>query len=132
MAVIVDTDVFSFFVKNDTRKNLYKPHLENQFLFISFMTYAELRGWQLNRGWGSNHISKLDLALKRYSIQNSTALICETWAEIIFESRTTGRTIAHPDAWIAATAISLDIPLISHNSSHFINIKKLNLITENK
>ena len=96
------------------------------------MTYAELRGWQLNRGWGSNHISKLDLALKRYSIQNSTALICETWAEIIFESRTTGRTIAHPDAWIAATAISLDIPLISHNSSHFINIKKLNLITENK
>jgi predicted nucleic acid-binding protein len=43
MAVVVDTDVISFLYKGDTRGALYKPHLDGQFMFISFMTLAELR-----------------------------------------------------------------------------------------
>ena len=96
------------------------------------MTYAELRGWKLNRGWGVNLSVKLDSALKRYSIQNTNNAICEAWAEIIFNSRKTGLTIAHPDAWIAATAISLNVPLVSHNARHFKHIERLDLITESK
>lgn len=132
MARLVDTDVFSFYFKDDTRKLLYEPHLENQFLFLSFMTYAELRGWRLNRDWGTNLTTQLESSLRRHSIQNSNQRICDLWAEIIFESRKTGKTIAHPDAWIAATAIALDVPLVSHNARHFRHIERLILITENE
>ncbi len=96
------------------------------------MTYAELRGWRLNRDWGTNLTTQLESSLRRYSIQNSNQRICDLWAEIIFESRKTGKTIAHPDAWIAATAIALDVPLVSHNARHFRHIERLNLITENE
>ena len=132
MAVLIDTNVFSYFLKNDTRKILYESHLKNQFLFLSFMTYAELRVWQIDRHWGPNLVAKLDCALLRFSIQNSNSSICEIWAEIMFESKTKGEPIDHPYAWIAATAIYLDVPLISHNSKHFKNISRLDLITENK
>lgn len=104
----------------------------DQFLFLSFMSLAELHLWKMNRGWGPVLSDRLDSALKRYSIQNTTDSICKLWAEINFDSRITGATIAFADAWVAATAIVLDIPLISHNSRHFKNIKNLNLITENK
>ena len=132
MAVLVDTNVFSYFLKDDTRNKLYKPHLKDQFLFLSFMTYAELYVWQLNRGWGLNLITKMNSALMRYSVQNSNPSICEIWAEIMFDSQKSGKPIDHPDAWIAATAIYLDVPLVSHNSKHFENIERLDLITENK
>lgn len=42
MARVIDTDVFSYFLKDDTRADLYKKHTNNQFLIVSFMTIAEL------------------------------------------------------------------------------------------
>ena len=40
--VLVDTDVISYLLKNDTRADLYQPHLQDQLLVVSFMTVAEL------------------------------------------------------------------------------------------
>jgi len=51
--------------------------------------------------------------------------MCEIWAGIMFESKLSGKTIDHPDAWTAATAISLGVPLVSHNSKHFKHIERL-------
>jgi predicted nucleic acid-binding protein len=45
MARVIDTDIFSFLLKKDTRAEPYKPHLDGHFLFISFMTVAELERW---------------------------------------------------------------------------------------
>ena len=52
MAIVVDTDVVSYFQKRDTRYRLYAPHLLDEEKFISFMTIAELRRWALERNWG--------------------------------------------------------------------------------
>jgi predicted nucleic acid-binding protein len=41
-AVVVDTCVVSFLLKNDTRAELYRPHLDVDTKVISFMTLAEL------------------------------------------------------------------------------------------
>jgi predicted nucleic acid-binding protein len=35
------------------------------------------------------------------------------------------------DAWIAATALVFDIPLVTHNRRHFDFIENLTLISEN-
>jgi hypothetical protein len=41
-AVLVDTDVFSFVFKGDTRGDLYLPHLSGSTLNLAFATVAEL------------------------------------------------------------------------------------------
>ena len=41
--VIVDTNVVSYQLKQDTRGALYTPHMANALSAISFMTLAELQ-----------------------------------------------------------------------------------------
>ena len=43
--LIVDTDVVSFLLKDDTRAHLYRPHLQDNTLALSFMTVAEMYQW---------------------------------------------------------------------------------------
>jgi hypothetical protein len=38
--LVVDTDVISYLFKEDTRADLYKPHLQGHLLLISPMTRA--------------------------------------------------------------------------------------------
>jgi predicted nucleic acid-binding protein len=46
-------------------------------------------------------------------------------------ARHNGRPISAADAWIAATALHLGAPLVTHNRSHFIGVDGLNVISEN-
>ena len=50
--LVVDTDVISYLFKQDTRADLYKPHLQGHLLLISPMTRAELEAWALEHSWG--------------------------------------------------------------------------------
>lgn len=43
--VVVDTDVFSFLYKRDTRGALYLPHLSGKTAHLAFATVAELYYW---------------------------------------------------------------------------------------
>jgi hypothetical protein len=47
-----DTDVVSFLSKQDTRVELYRPHLTAPPIILAFMTLAELRSWRRHRDWG--------------------------------------------------------------------------------
>lgn len=130
MAVVVDTDVASFVFKRDSRSALYEPHLDNQFMIISFMTLAELRLWALISNWGANKNADFEKYLRRYSIKQSTPVLCQMWAEIKDYGRRTGANIATADAWIAATALFLDVPLVTHNAADFQNVQGLTIISE--
>lgn len=77
MARVIDTDIFSFILKKDTRAELYKPHLDGHFLFLSFMTVAELERWANLHNWGQNKINLLENSLKRYVVQHSNRDICK-------------------------------------------------------
>ena len=46
-AVLVDTDVVSFLLKDDTRAQAYRPLLTSKTLVLSFMTVAELYQWAI-------------------------------------------------------------------------------------
>jgi tRNA(fMet)-specific endonuclease VapC len=56
--LIVDTDVVSFLLKGDTRAHLYRPHLQDQTLALSFMTVAELYQWAYVRNWGERKLAR--------------------------------------------------------------------------
>ncbi|MGH9932211.1 MAG: type II toxin-antitoxin system VapC family toxin, partial [Pyrinomonadaceae bacterium] len=43
--------------------------------------------------------------------------MCDSWAQAMTSARLRGRPIAPADAWVAATALLLDIPLVTHNGA---------------
>lgn len=130
MAVVVDTDVVSFLYKQDDRGAFYHPYLANQLPIISFMTLAELERWTLAANWGELKRQHLMKYLRRYTVYPVSALLCRKWAEVVDGARRRGRPLATSDAWIAATAILLDVPLLTHNASDFESEHGLNVISQ--
>lgn len=130
MALVVDTDVVSFIFKNDTRAALYVPHLLGHMLTISFQTLAELELWALAANWGARRRQQLARHLRRYIVEHSSPALCRRWAEVLDDARRGGTPIATADAWNAATALLLDVPLVTHNRSHYSNIARLTIISE--
>lgn len=131
MAIVVDTNVFSYIFKKDTKAEFYKPHLTKVTKFISFMTYAELRRWKIQRGWGRSKSEKFEKLLMEFGVIHSDEKLCEIWAEITHAAQQKGKTISTPDVWIAAVALMFDLPLVTHNRKHFENISGLQIISEN-
>jgi tRNA(fMet)-specific endonuclease VapC len=128
--LIVDTDVVSFLLKGDTRAQLYRPHLQNKTLALSFMTVAELYQWAYVRNWGERKLSRLEQQLRRYVIVPFDNELCKQWASICVQRQRLGRPISVQDAWIAATALRHSCPLVTHNSDDFSDILGLQVISE--
>lgn len=130
MALVLDTDVVSYLYKRDTRAELYRPHLNDPPFIISFMSLAELRRWTLERNWGERRKQELEDYLARYFVIHSEERMCARWAEAMNTARANGRPIAASDAWVAATAMFLDVPLVTHNGRHYSGVAGLKVITE--
>ncbi len=130
MTVIVDTDVTSYFLKEDSRAELYRPHLLGLPKIISFMTLAELRRWEIQNNWGVKRIEKTNNFLDDFAIIYADEKLCEIWAEIKSGAHKKGRPIETADAWVASVALMFDVPLVTHNRRHFENIEHLKIISE--
>ena len=55
--------------------------------------------------------------------------VCRIWGNLRAERQATGKAISPQDAWIAATAIRHNLPLVTNNAKDFQNIIKLQVIT---
>jgi predicted nucleic acid-binding protein len=130
MAVIVDTDVTSYLLKEDSRAELYRPHLFGLPKMISFMTLAELRRWELENNWGERRKRKAREFLSAFTVIFADEKLCEIWAKIKSEAHRKGRPVETADAWIAAVALLFDVPLVTHNRKHFENVRDLQIISE--
>ena len=128
--LVVDTDVISFLFKRDTRAKLYEPHLSGRQLVVSFMSVAELYRWAAENNWGAKRIADLETKLRKFIICPVDPKLCQIWAEVMSEGTKNGKPIQTADAWVAATALSFGIPLVSHNAKHFQCVGGLSLITE--
>lgn len=131
MAVrVIDTDVWSYLYKASDQAKLYEPHLFGNVLVISFQTQAELLRGVIAAGWGARRRQHLESRLKRYVVEHSSDAVSARWAEAMDSARRNGRPIAAADAWVAATALHLGVPLITHNRNHFIGVDGLTVISE--
>jgi predicted nucleic acid-binding protein len=128
-AVLLDTDVFSFVFKRDTRGVLYAPHLAGVQPCLSFQSVAELRYWALVRRWGEARRQSLDLSLARCLVLPYDDATSRHWAEVTNHRRQTGRPIECGDAWIAATAIRHNLTPLTHNAADYTDILSLQLIS---
>lgn len=126
-SLVIDTNVVSYLLKNDSRAEKYKPHLEGCRGCLSFMSVAELYRWAIHNQWQQQRVEILRGELRQYVVLPYDDQTAWEWARIMSIK---GRPIAPSDAWIAASALRHGIPLVTHNYRHFANIPELQLITE--
>src|ERR1044071_7996545 len=111
--LVVDTDVASFIFKwHRVFAPRYVGLLRGCELTISFMTVAEMRRWALDANWGRRKRDILQDYLDDFAVLHSDDRLCSIWADIQKESAVKGHPIGSADAWIAATALLLDAPLV--------------------
>ncbi|MBA3532262.1 MAG: type II toxin-antitoxin system VapC family toxin [Ardenticatenales bacterium] len=120
--VLLDTNVVSYLFKGDTRSAAYASLLQSHRLAISFMTVAELFEWAITRKWGQTRLMRLEQTLATYIIIPADVELCRHWGGLRAQLQAAGRTIAPQDAWIGATALRHQLPLITHNPSDFQHI----------
>lgn len=128
-AVLLDTDVFSFFFKQDTRAALYEPALGGAQLCLSFQSVAELRLWALVRRWGEARSRSLEMAFARYAVLPYDDAMSHNWAQLTAHRRRMGRPIETGDAWIAASALRHGATLLTHNGQDYADIPDLHIVS---
>ena len=126
-AVVVDTCVVSFIMRADPRVELYRSHLRDQTLAISFMTVAEMYEGAYRANWGQKKIRRLETTLRKYLVIPYDNEMAREWARIRVERRQ--KKIAPKDAWIAATARRHGCALVTHDRD-FEGIQDLVVISE--
>lgn len=118
--VVIDTDVYgAALVPGSTLAAMYHPTLVGRPAFISFQTAAELRYGALLRGWGRARMLKLAARIAAAEVVHSGPDLIATYAQLRVDCQRAGHALAQrehdADRWIAATAIRLGVPLVSHD-----------------
>jgi len=127
--LLIDTDVFSFFFKRDSRRGLYVDDVMGRQLCLSFMSVAELRKWAIVRNWGMQRRVRLGETLRHYVILPCDDAMAQHRAEISAHRQRQGKPISCGDCWIAASALRHDLPLASHNAEHCVDIPGLRVVS---
>jgi tRNA(fMet)-specific endonuclease VapC len=127
--LILDTNIVTYVQGNTTWRDLYLPILYGKNLCISFMTVAELLESAYHKNLSEKNIQQLkDKLAREFLILPFTEEICDIFGRIRVERR--NRPISVPDALIAATALTYELPLVTHNKKDFENIEGLEIISK--
>jgi tRNA(fMet)-specific endonuclease VapC len=127
--ILLDTDVFSFLLKGDSRANAYVTLVQGHRLAVAFMTVAELFQWAAVRKWGVRRTTQLEQALAACLIVPVDVEMCRIWGRVRAERQSAGRPMAPQDAWIAAATLRHKLPLVTHSASDYAGIAALDLRT---
>ena len=94
------------------------------------MTVAELDRWALERDWGEARRARMEQHLRNFIVYPFNRSLCLRWAEAPDSARRSGRSVGVADAWIAATALEHDLPLVTNNAGHYAGVENLTIVTE--
>lgn len=127
--VVVDTNVVSYIYRKDQRAEPYLSDMVRRRAVISFQTYEELLYGVLRRNWGERRRNELlDYVEANYEMIGYDRELVDACARLRATGDRGGNPLSQADAWIAATAILLDCPLLSHDRG-FGNSPELRLIS---
>jgi len=128
--VLVDTNVVSYVFKSGPRSESYARLLLNRIPAVSLVTIGELLyGVRLAR-WGPTRSREFESKLHRYVVISHDYDVAATYARVMTIRRQAGRPITTNDAWIAATAVRHNLPLVTHNRRDFDDIPGLDILSE--
>jgi len=126
---VVDTDVISFLFKNHPLAPAYQAILASRRLAISLTTLAEIEYGMEAKNWGAARRDLMRRYLARFTFLLPDAETARTWARIKNGCDKKGRPITFADGWIAAAALQLNVPLITHNASDYRAVENLTILT---
>ena len=127
-AVVIDTDVVSFLFKGHPVASLYESDLKGHAPLISFMTLAELTRWPMQAKWGEEKRRRLTQYVGQFAVMPWDRELCTVWADVMTTAQAKGFRIECADAWIAATALHFDIPVVTHNRDDYRGVSGLRVI----
>jgi predicted nucleic acid-binding protein len=127
--VVVDTDVISFLFKSHSLAPAYQAILAGRALAVSLITLAEIEYGMEAKDWGTSRRDLMRRFLTRFTPLLPDAETARTWARIKNSCEQKGRPITFADAWIAAAALQLNIPLVTHNARDYGAIEDLTVVT---
>ena len=126
---VVDTDVVSFLFKNHSLAPVYQAILAGRPLAISLITLAEIEYGMEAKNWGAARRDLMRRFLKRFTLLLPDTETTRAWARTKSGCEKRGRPITFADAWIAAAALQLNVPLVTHNASDYRAVEKLTVLT---
>jgi len=118
--VVIDTDVYGAdLVPGSKLAELYEPLIVGRPALISFQTAAELWFGALRRGWGRPRLLKLEAKIARSETVHTGPELVLAYAQLRTACEYAGHALGQKehdaDRWIAATAIRLNVPLVSND-----------------
>jgi tRNA(fMet)-specific endonuclease VapC len=128
--VLVDTNIVHYQYNRHTLWARYQPRLQGRIVLLAAQTVAELRFGALRRSWGLKRTKALEALLETYKVAYPNDSICTRWGQARAVAEGQGRHLDFNDAWIAATALELGVPLVTHNKKHFDFLENLVVISE--
>lgn len=128
--LLLDTNILSYLYRRDPLGEQYGEHLKGHSIVIAFQTLAELRYGMQKAAWGERRSQEMEVFLRQFRVIYPTDSVCTAWASAVYGARKAGQPIDPSDAWIAATALALGCPLVTHNAADFAGVPGLTVITE--
>lgn len=126
---LVDTNILGYFVRNSSaalQKRMLAA-LKKQEVAISVITRAETCFGQALLQPDDKRRRTIDLLLNELPVLPWTLDAAERYGEIAAQLQQTGQPIGEMDTQIAAHALALGLPLITHNTRHFKRVPGLRL-----
>ncbi len=118
LSVALDTSVASLFLDTRANDSGYAAFTQGYRLILPMITCAELRQGSLTGGWGDGKRQRLERFLTRHTLHPITETTAEHWASLRFECRRRGIGNTENDAWVAAAALEMNLPLVSNDRIH--------------
>ena len=130
-SVVVDTMVVSALVnsgRNPGAAARYRSVIDGRTVVVSFVTVTEMRFGAIKAGWGEIRRRGLERVLAQLVVvqpDDDLMLTCaELRATCLAAGQALGQKIHEADRWIAATAMTLGVELISKDAV-FANVPGL-------
>ena len=81
------------------------------------------------KNWGVRRRDLMSRFLSRFKPLAPDLGTAKRWALVKAGCEKKGRPISFPDAWIAAAALRLNIPLVTNNASDYESVDGLTILT---
>ncbi len=126
---LLDTQIVSYIYNKHPFADLYSEFLvPKNLLFVALQSKAEVILGSKHRNWGPQRANDLLMSLNHdYRVVLPTDETGAIWADLMSISRKQGREFSVQDAWVAATAVSFELPLITHDND-FLEYPGLKII----
>lgn len=142
MNLLFDTNILIHLAKDNSPHFFQQINPDNQKVYVSVVTIAELKSFALQNNWGPRKLNLLGLLLEDISAVTISENLTDTYAQIdaysqhrnqLFADYTfkTARNMGKNDLWIAATAALLGLKLVTtdgdfdHLHEVFFDVQKL-------